>query len=651
MINEDLEINIKSNFTDAINDIKSFNAQFEKLGNMFDGISARSNSVKKFTNYLINASEPIKLANQQMELLGKQLSKLSQKKLELVATGATQEELRKLDRQIENTKRQMVSLNEAVKGLNQAKFDKALKQPTIKAQNNRLNMADTASLSKQYSVVVKTETAWDRLLRLISDAGKTAQRTGKQMEGLAKSTQKSATWYSKLAGRIRNISIYRAIRSGIKWLTSGVQEGLNNLAQYSDSVNSTMSNLNASLNQIKNTLGIAFASVLQALEPLITVLADALVNLVNSFNLAMAKMRGENVYTKAKKNVEDYAQSLQKANRLSFDSFEVLSGDTSTPIEDMFEDGNVNEDANELSEIFEQLLSIIKELGTAFKEIWKEIQPLIKPLLGAIKEIIEPIKDIIVQLIPPLTEIITALLPPIVKIIQALAQLIQAIMPILTEIINAILPILTASLEGIAEIIGFIADLLTGNFEGAFEHLKNYFKAFGKWIIKTCEVIVNAVIWIGKALVNSIIGAINMTIDLFNLILKPLDWIVKMFGGKTDIQIPKVPYLDMNFQTVSFAGFANGGIPDKSELFYMNEYGVPEALVNTGGSQTNVINIDQLSEGMRRGFVQAIYETGLNEGANINIVLDGSRINNDALARAIFPALRQESIRRGGNQL
>ena len=59
------------------------------------------------------------------------------------------------------------------------------------------------------------------------------------------------------------------------------------------------------------------------------------------------------------------------------------------------------------------------------------------------------------------------------------------------------------------------------------------------------------------------------------------------------------------------SGYENGGIPDKSEFFYMNEHGVPEALINTGGTQTNVINIDQLSEGMKRGAVQAIYETGI----------------------------------------
>lgn len=98
-------------------------------------------------------------------------------------------------------------------------------------------------------------------------------------------------------------------------------------------------------------------------------------------------------------------------------------------------------------------------------------------------------------------------------------------------------------------------------------------------------------------------------------------------------------------------GFENGGIPEKSELFYMNERGVPEALINTGGSQTNVINQDQLRHLNKEGFKEAIYESGLLEAMKQSLVVDGKNINDSAFARAIFPALKTESKRQGGNQL
>lgn len=95
--------------------------------------------------------------------------------------------------------------------------------------------------------------------------------------------------------------------------------------------------------------------------------------------------------------------------------------------------------------------------------------------------------------------------------------------------------------------------------------------------------------------------------------------------------------------------YETGGTPQDGELFYMNEGGRPEALMNTGGSKTSVINIDQLSEGMRRGFVAAINETGLASGGKI--IVEGRNIDNNAVARGLFNSLEYESKRRGGNRL
>lgn len=99
------------------------------------------------------------------------------------------------------------------------------------------------------------------------------------------------------------------------------------------------------------------------------------------------------------------------------------------------------------------------------------------------------------------------------------------------------------------------------------------------------------------------------------------------------------------------SGYATGGIPDKSEFFYMNEHGIPEALVNTGGRETNVINQQQLGSLVEQGFVRAIYSTGLLDALQNKMVIEGKNINDSAFARAIFPALKTESERRGGNQL
>lgn len=82
-------------------------------------------------------------------------------------------------------------------------------------------------------------------------------------------------------------------------------------------------------------------------------------------------------------------------------------------------------------------------------------------------------------------------------------------------------------------------------------------------------------------------------------------------------------------------GYAGGGIPDRSELFYMNEYGNPEALVNTGGAQTNVINATQMGSLIKQGFIQAMSESGLIraiESSKTDIRLD---VNSEQLFKIV----------------
>ena len=114
-----------------------------------------------------------------------------------------------------------------------------------------------------------------------------------------------------------------------------------------------------------------------------------------------------------------------------------------------------------------------------------------------------------------------------------------------------------------------------------------------------------------------------------------------------DLVNSSVAGLKSNWNNIIY-GYANGGIPPKSELFVMNEHGIPETLINTGGTQTNVINQQQLKTLIRDGYLEAMATRGNN---NVTVTIKGTDVNDNAFARAIFPALKVESTRRGGNQL
>ena len=559
-----------------------------------------------------NASDPIIEATKQLEIAQKNLEKTQNKiRVERITTGGVDNSLLDSEKDakirlasviktIEHTK-EIAQIEAEITQQKQKQEEYTKKLVSAQDALQKVMLALDPAKRKMAELQSKMSDVQQEFIKLNMEGKDTGsvensiKKVYKQMQKLEESTKKTSSRLTVLWGRIKNIAIYRMIRSSIKSIIGSFKEGLNNFVQYSDSANKTVSNLNASLKQIKNTLGVALGQTLIALEPIITKVTNLLVDVVNAFNLAMAKMQGKNVYTKAKKNVEDYAKSLQKVQKLSFDSFEALSGDSGTNIAEMFEEADVNEDANELSGTFEKILKILKN-------IWKIVSKIISiieesGLIQGILSIVEPILEVV-------NIILTVVKPLLQNIFDFIGSIIQQV-------------------SGMFKIIGGLLKLLTGDFKGFWNDIKQGFA-------KLFDGILNMFITI----LNGIIDGINFLVTVAG------GWIFQLFGINT--KIPHIPKSHL-------AGYEQGGIPAKSELFYMNENGRPEALVNTGGSETNVINIDQLTEGMRRGFVQAIYDTGL-----LNAMQQGSStivVDKDVLGRTVAESagFRNEVNRRNSS--
>lgn len=441
----------------------------------------------------------------------------------------------------------------------------------------------------------------------IASAKKNWRDIADQMARFGQNTKKSDGWFKKLIGRIRNISIYRAIRTGIKWITSGFREGLENLAQYSDSINSTMSNLNGSLTQVRNSLGVALGSTLQALEPIIVSVADAIIDVINSFNLALAQMQGKSVYTVAKKQVDDYAQSLRKANKFGFDQFEVLSGGGIISPLDMFSESSVSKDANAMSDTFVSILTTIKQIG-------ESVGALIKRLIdsGALGKIMEII-----------SRIVTSLGDIVISIIDsgALDTIIDAVM-IFWDIGSKILGVIAGIINKLNE-MGALKGILLG-IAAAWVAIK--IAAIGAAIASAAA----------KIAEHPIAGTIAL---------------IAGFAALTGMAAT------INSAANNVPSFADGGFTT-ANFIATNENGKREWVGRNAGA-TAIVNDTQMSDimyqavrrGSAEGMVQAIYETGLADAVGQKLTINGSNINDSAFARAIFPALKAESIRRGGNQL
>lgn len=164
------------------------------------------------------------------------------------------------------------------------------------------------------------------------------------------------TGEKNLFSAIKRVAIYRAIRGALKAITNAFKEGFSNLAQFSDEVNQTMSQLTSSFTIIKNSVAVIFLPLLNAITPIIQALAGNIANIANAISYLTAKMQGNATYLKV--NV-DYLKKFNEQSRLlSFDTFEKLGNNTD--VSGMFDEAKVSEgfDTGKLAEALTILTSI-----------------------------------------------------------------------------------------------------------------------------------------------------------------------------------------------------------------------------------------------------------------------------------------------------
>ena len=151
-----------------------------------------------------------------------------------------------------------------------------------------------------------------KILNGIRKLGTGVKNLAKSMLSVGSSATKSNRSMLKMLGTSLLFStVFRAISS----LINSFKEGLNNLAQYSQEANSSMSALKTATSQLKNSLATAFM-------PLITLVTPALVSFINVLNKAFTSigaffsaLSGKSTFTKAVTVQQDYAEGLKDTSK------------------------------------------------------------------------------------------------------------------------------------------------------------------------------------------------------------------------------------------------------------------------------------------------------------------------------------------------
>lgn len=145
-----------------------------------------------------------------------------------------------------------------------------------------------------------------------------------------------------LLSQFKRVAMYRAIRTVIKEITQGFQEGIKNLYAWSRGVGgefaASMNRIATATQYLRNSLGALASPLIESLAPAIDFVIDKFVALINIVNQFLARLSGKSTYTAAKKAAAQWdsaashagsAANAMKRYTLAFDELNILGKSSS----------------------------------------------------------------------------------------------------------------------------------------------------------------------------------------------------------------------------------------------------------------------------------------------------------------------------------
>ena len=417
--------------TEAIN---AQAAKVENLRNKLDAMNsgeARNSSISYLESELRKAERAMAAADKEMQPLLSKLTVLRYQEEQGLKPYGLEEVIRKID----ELNPKYGELENKVTDLNR------------KLEEARMNPESTADVQKLTS---ELELATQKLDRLRGEAAQTQERIEKAgsggasgMERFRKAMSGVSSVLDKAKGRIAGVtavlhkhksategcrfsadklskSIFRLgnmfklmlIRQIMRSTIEGAKKGFENLAQYSDSTNQSLSLLHSSLLQLQNAFAVAAAPILNAFAPALNQIVQLAVTAANAIGQLFAALTGKGTVMQAVGINEDYAASLDKTGSaakkaakeiknatLGIDELNVIqqkqdSGGGAGGISpsDMFETVEVE---NKYKDLAKKIKDITEKLFAPLKEAWdREGQYVMDSWKYALGEIKKLAKDI-----------------------------------------------------------------------------------------------------------------------------------------------------------------------------------------------------------------------------------------------------------------
>lgn len=229
----------------------------------------------------------------------------------------------------------------------------------------------------------RLRTSYQSLEQKVKDYRDEILKTDKGQKQLSKSSNRAGMSITKMLG---TSILFSFVFQAINGVMNAAAEGMNNLAQYSDETNATLSMLLSSLTQLKNAFATAFSPILTAIAPALNYLINLLTAAATAVAQLAAVLTGKGTFVKATKVQQDYAASLKEtgsaASSAGKDAKKSLA-----PFDDLVQIQQQGADAGggggggtdvSPSEMFEEVAvsnTLVSALET-LKGIWEEVQQL-----------------------------------------------------------------------------------------------------------------------------------------------------------------------------------------------------------------------------------------------------------------------------------
>lgn len=304
-------------------------------------------------------------------------------------------EVEKAEREFKNMENTVRVLTETIEELKSAggnakqmkPLEKQLERISQKSKIANLNLKDTIALARSKIPNIQEG--------LQENQSKKTQREGTRKRSNKSRGRSSGGLFGRSGGRnsfslpkmVGMSVLYSTVFQLIGTIQSAFAEGMQSLAQYSQSVNANISSMMSALMQLRNAFAAAFEPILSVVAPYLATFISWLAKAINMLGQFIAALTGKGYAVQAKKVQMDYAKSLQKTAggagkaakalkemqdyTLGFDELHIIDKPSDSGSQD---DGDSN-DAGDLlpTDMFEtvEIDSKIKGLADRIKEAFK----------------------------------------------------------------------------------------------------------------------------------------------------------------------------------------------------------------------------------------------------------------------------------------